>query len=228
MNHCYDHWATAGTLGWVQGSPAPSSQTKFMWTFEWAGLKFYIWNQSVNLHRLAFHSQPFWCQPSSSKTSFAERNHRGLENPKQKGATRREQERVDTVKGVFSRSFRELTAVFHWLSGFTSKGRSGWRSLHLAAACVRCLLQFTSHFAYIIWFSPHNSQRRGDRWYHPLFTDAETDSEADLSRAIRRSCTPTQVFWLCSPTHLPYRPHRWGHRGKQGSLWPIFVKGRLK
>ena len=104
--------------------------------------------------------------------------------------------RVDTVNGGFSRSFRELTAVFHWLSGFTSKRRSGWRSLHLAAACVRCLLQFTSHFAYIIWFSPHNSRRRGDRWYHPLLTDAETDSEADLSRAIRLGWTPTQVFRL--------------------------------
>lgn len=102
----------------------------------------------MNLHRLAFHSQLFWCQPSSSKTSFAERNHRGLENPKQKGATRREQERVDTVKGVFSRSFRELTAVFHWLSGFTSKRRSGWRSLaedHCTSLPPVCNASYSLH-----------------------------------------------------------------------------------
>lgn len=71
---------------------------------------------------------------------------------------------------------------------------------------------------------------RGNRWYHPLFTDSETWKltcpETAQEALSQQSWSPTQVLWFLSPAHLHADPTIADTTA--GELLQTFVKSNLK
>lgn len=148
-----------------------AEQTKFIWPFGWAGPRFWIWNQNLNLYRLALHGQHFWGQPSDKKSSFAKGITENLKTPN------RRQLHVGNNSGSGQGKCFASCQIFYL------KRRPGWRSSRLAAACVLCLLPLTSHFPYMIWF-PLTTWRGEVKMVPALFLQIQTGSEVDSFRTL--------------------------------------------
>lgn len=134
----------------------------------------------------------------------------GLETPKEKvGQEARTRVGEGLVHGGLGRSSGKLRDAFQWLSGFISE-KEIWLKISSPRCCRRTMpltvfIALSEHYL----MASSQVQRRGARWHHPLFTDADTDSGGHLVRSQQttRALDPNPDLQPpASPTHSCAHP----------------------
>lgn len=121
------------------------------------------------------------------------------------------------MHGGLGRSSGKLRGAFQWLSGFISE-KEIWLKIN-SPRCCRCTMPYSLHRTFrTLSDGISQVQRRGARWYHPLFTDADTGLEGHLvqSQQTTRVLDPNPDLQPpASPTHSCAHPMAGGPPGWQ-------------